>query len=123
MNATEFLREWNNKPFFYGPSDCAAFAGDFVERVLGKPNPMHRFEYGDKTGANELIEKGGGLRALVIRELGQPRDGATAVDGDIVIAGITSEMLGICFRGGIWVRTQAGVFCLPKRLALCAWTV
>jgi len=89
-------------PFVWGRNDCALFAADAVQAILGHDLAAPwRGQYHTATGAARLLDSlGGGLQALATHMLGQPISPRLARPGDVVLMAATPaaprECLGIC---------------------------
>ena len=59
-----FIASRRERPFRYGPNDCARFAAGAVEAQTGV-NLMAGMRYASKAGADRLIESEGGLLAAL----------------------------------------------------------
>ena len=56
MSVFSVIRDWSDKPFVYGESDCCQFVGAVVEEMTGN-NPMRQFQYQSKSEALAIIRQ------------------------------------------------------------------
>lgn len=114
------LLQRHEAPLVWGVNDCARFAADAVAhygyRRLDLPT------YASEDDARALIEAGGGLEALVTRELGPPIHPKDTRIGDTVLTAFpqTGPMLGVADPPWFWVRAARGGF-IPLKLSFANW--
>lgn len=120
--ALELLQR-HEGPLIWGVNDCVQFAADAVRHYGGRWPVLPK--YASEREALKIIAAGGGLAALVTRELGQPIHLKHAQIGDVVLTafGDTGPMLGVADPPGFWVLVADGRF-LPLDLekAIQVWS-
>lgn len=99
----------------WGVNDCVQFAADAVS-VYGRRR-VDLPKYASEQEAGDIIAKGGGLEALVTRELGDPIRAKDAQIGDTVLTVFgDTAMLGVADPPYFWIRATRGGF-LPLKLS------
>lgn len=75
-------------PFNYGTLNCALFAAENVDAVLGEESKYAeaiRAEFSDEAGARAYLEREGGIEAAVTKRLGEPVDWWRLRRGDVAL--------------------------------------
>lgn len=99
------------RPFAWGHFDCCLFAADCVRAITGTDIAAgYRSTYESRMGALELVEREGGLEAMIDRACSEhglePRRPEEAQRGDVVIL---NGVDGFTVTAGICVGTRAAV--------------
>lgn len=123
---SEYLREQAQIAFAWGSDDCVHFAGGLVLKLTGK-NPLAGYSYSTEAEAKAIIATAGSLRALVTRELGEPKP-VTSFDvdaGSIVLTtyGSIGEIVGIFDGRYAWYRQPKGLVPALLEQCLCYWSI
>jgi len=123
-NLAAVIRDWSDRPFRYGLTDCCQFAADAV-RLRRPGDPMRRFCYSDEDSARALVNQYGSLRDAIASELGKPVDVSETTDGDVLLVDspVFGQAAAIRYRGRCIVRTATGVTDWPLSRAVCGWRV
>lgn len=111
-------------PFAWGAQDCALFAADCVQAMLGRdPAADARGTYSDERGAARVLKKMGGLDGIAATRVGVEVPPAMARVGDLVLGTAGRECLGVC-TGETWhAPGEHGLLAMPMRDVLRAWRV
>jgi hypothetical protein len=84
------VERYEHHAYAWGVHDCAQFVAAYFAELNGyHPIPVE-IEYADERAALRLMLTGGGLRALVVRSIGEPRSGEPEV-GDIVLSQLSGN--------------------------------
>lgn len=111
-----FLRQWQDAPFEWGVSDCCMFAASWWERMTGTDaaGPW-RGAYDSALGAQRLIDRSGGLDALVTQIIGAGAQ-VVALPGDVAVVSVSTGAREPTMAVGVMVssthialRTTSGV--------------
>ncbi len=103
MKSAQVIREYSSKPFVWGESDCCCFVRDCL-KADGRKTAAMALRWGDKTSADMLLLRYGGLRGLFREFMGEPlthidqaRRGDIALvehDGQEICAYVTLTLQG-----------------------------
>lgn len=122
---SNYIVETKNNEFIWGQHDCLQFVAKAVERLTGVDFYTKYCTYDTEDGCNELLEREGGVEAIINKCLGEgSRNTLKAGRGDVVTVKLPHVMAGIVDDTGkyILVVTQEGVKKLPVRLAWKIWS-
>jgi len=102
------LSKWRQTVFgFCNENDCMLSLADYLIDCgysdFGKP---FRNTFNDEKGANDQIEKYGGVCKIVDTTGLKPSK--NPVRGDLILVGIPSEIVGICTGDSVAFRTERG---------------
>lgn len=114
-----------NRPFQWGTHDCALMAADIVLAMTGVDYAAEfRGRYRSALGAARLLKRGGGLWAVLDRQLGASVPAAMAQRGDVVLARFAAgDTAGVCVGGQSAFPGLQGVVFRPTIECLAAWRV
>lgn len=86
-------------PYTWGQFDCCTLVADVIEAITGFDHMAGiRGTYASEQEAYALIERHGGLVAILTNRLGKPLPVGLAQTGDVGISGTATVFLG----GGVW---------------------
>lgn len=125
LNLEEFCATRQRMPFQWGVNDCALFASDCVLALTGKDFAKPWRGYNTELGANELLQKHGGLEGLATKSLGKPCAVQEIVVGDVVLLAQYNapSRLGI-FTGAACIGPgKRGIIVVTLEHAVAAWSV
>ena len=123
------LREWRQRPFAWGETDCVRFAAGWVALVSGRdPVAATAGRYGGCREALRLMVAATGSTDLVIATsviLGPPLDiPLSARLGDVVaIATPAGPALGLCAGDAIAAPGPAGLVRRPLTSIIASWRI
>jgi len=116
------LQRHASKEFNYGDEDCCQFIRDCVKAYHGKDYGSE-FTYSGEDGAQELLDKHGGLTGLLTHILGEPYEGCKT--GDVVVCEMYNgkEIAGIIYNDRIVVKTKKSIVDWPIGYAKHIWEI
>jgi len=119
------IEEHRHRPFRWGEHDCALFAADVVRAVTGVDHASRfRGLYDSPSQARRILERYGGLRALVSSILGREINTRFAQRGDVVlIKNKDRELLGVCLGARCACPGDEGLVFFKMKDVLAAWRV
>jgi hypothetical protein len=126
LRLSAFFAAQRKAGFVWGTADCCMFAAGAVEAMTGEDfAAAHRRSYSTPEGADALLGKLGGLRAVVVAALGDPVPAEAAGVGDVVLIDVAgAEGLAICNGSSVLaVAPDRGLVALPLRVIRAAWKV
>lgn len=114
------------RPFQWGEHDCATFAARCWAARTGS-DALAGLAWASEAEAQAIIDAGGGLRALVVARLGEPRAPLLAAHGDVVLAldpqaEPPREVLAVCVGQHHVAPGTRGLIVLPLEAATAAWS-
>ncbi len=120
----DYVEAARTRAFEYGAHDCCMFAAGAVEAMTGA-NPMSRFRYRGRLGAERLIRRAGSIDALVYRTLGEALPSpAQAGRGDVVIADLENgATVGVCLGDDCAFAGDPGIVFRPRSATRVAWRI
>lgn len=120
-NLQEYLSTINL--FEWGKTDCCMFAVGAVKAITGIDHGTE-YKHRTKLGAAKLLTKHGGVEAIAIKHLGNPKPATFAQRGDVVSFQTDEGLaLGICIGTKIAAMKAEGLIFLPLFKSLKAWSV
>lgn len=122
---TEVVRRFESEAFSYGAFDCCQFARRVIEAVTGRDVAAH-LAYTGRDGADALIEKHGGLSALMCSVLGDPvpADQLRAADIAFVSMKGIPDMVAVMNPAGRALAPMPyGLEALPGKMVAHGWRI
>lgn len=114
-------------PFDYATLNCALFAAENVDAVLGDESKYAeaiRAEFADEAGARAFMDREGGLEAAVTKRLGEPVAWWHLRRGDVaLIETPEGPALGTCLGDVIILLGPDGIASLKLDKVLKGWRV
>lgn len=122
------LKIWRSQPFSWGDGDCLTRCASYVADIHGiDPATGIRGTYSSSEGAQEHIDRAGGVAALVGQQLeGLGFEKADPVYGDIVVVQFGEiELGGICLSDKVAMSAEAHLIEVPIRFVkvIAAWRI
>jgi hypothetical protein len=120
----QLWERWAGVPFGYGTFDCAILAAWWLDERTGSRHSdwLRSLRYDNGRSAIRLVRAAGGLRAGVIKQLGQPLTANALRDGDIGVLRLghrgVVEVLGILAPQQVLIAAPKGLAALPLRHAV-----
>lgn len=128
---TEFLKDYQHRPFETGVNDCALFVADWAKVLTGHDFAEHfRGLYQSDFGSTRLIKKRGykdlaDLMTSTLNEHATLRENPMlAQRGDIAwVKGRTEHICGVVVSGGVAVLSSNGITTLSILQVEKAWDI
>ena len=127
------FKEWSQKDFVWGESDCCIFASDCVEAMTGKNLYSVYLSKGKKYKSKEEAEKclseySGDLKSCWSGLLGEAKLPLLAKRGDVVLAKLPNgdELAGVVDLSGRYIKAvkeKGGTVNLPLKWGVCSWSI
>ena len=116
------LREWNDKPFVWGETDCVMFIVEVAQAISDQQITVRKQgQYTTERGALKQIKSfGADLAELVTLRFGEPIARNFAQRGDLLMHG---NNLGICIGPAGVFRTPEGLVYIDLSDCSRAWKV
>lgn len=102
MDKTLSLRELTNEyarvNFCWGVHDCCQFVSQHIANVLNIPNPAWEYRYETESGAQEYLDREGGVEGICTVAVGKEPVGKDKLNtGDVCLVDlpITGDALGL----------------------------
>jgi len=113
--------------FRFGVHDCCLFVAYVLDQMCDSDfvaNVRERYGYSDELQALNIIEAGGGLKAIVSEWLGDPVAVGNVCAGDVVLLRIEGRVsLGVVESHCAIAAALHGVDTVPLMFAECGWKV
>lgn len=116
------IADYADRHFLRGVSDCCTFAGACVKAVCGRETLAAFGEWTTDREALRLLKKGGGMRAVVGRVLGEEVPVGLAQPGDVGFFMDGEQEALAVNTGQVWHGTgKNGLVVIDPDAILCAW--
>ena len=114
------FNEWKKRDFTWGDAYCCQFAAYVAKKITGI-DYVSAFKYDSEDDAQRIIDKDGGLSALLTRVLGNPSD--ERADGDPVLLDIPlmGELVGVGLGTAAVALTERSMLRIDSRYVVRGW--
>ncbi len=120
-----YIAERRSMPFAWGSNDCASFATNCIAAITGV-DIVDKAYAGRKSekDAARMIKRGGGLRAIADKAVGQSWSAMYAGVGDLVLFVLDGrETLGICNGDEAFAPGESGIVAVPMSAVIDCWRI
>jgi hypothetical protein len=109
-------------PFEWGSMDCCQVAAKVIESYTGV-NYAADLPYSDEHGAEQILQKHGGLSGLFTHLFGAPIHSNYQVGDPVLVQLGKVELIGIFMKRAVWCKTTRGLLSVSPKSVKEGWHI